>query len=178
MPIYLTDFEPVAQIDQFIKLIPDNAFYKVTWIEPIPAVIKDFGPMSALSSLTDQEVEEIYLDDGRLGQYRAIPIDDVYITVSQPRAAKKYALRNYTSSLTQLAVPMYPDLNILEFFQMEDREIYFTVVNPLYANQPSSRVMFAGYQFELEEVSRVPEKYTVVPVQAIGTKVPAVSRRR
>jgi len=168
--ILLEPFEPIAQIDQFVKLIPQEEYYVVKWIEPLPDIIRDFGAIGAEGVKEDVEVDELYLEEKRLGQYRIIPLDDITIEVKQPKAGIRYATKKVIAIISFRTVLANPAGNIREIYVWENGKIFFTVKNPRKYDIAMSRVMFLGYQYMLEPVVEVPKVYTVVPTQAILLK--------
>jgi len=164
--IFLEEFKPIVQIEQNVKLIPLNRYYEVEWIEPIPLFVKDFGRIAAGGTKTEQEVKKVYVENGKLAQYRAVPLDDIKISVRQPRALRKYSLRTIGAYITKATLAFNPELNILEFFQFEDEPVFFDIVNPTRYEIAMSRVGFLGYQYLLKEIP-MPDVYTVVPIEAM-----------
>lgn len=169
-------FEPVAKIGENLIFTPLNSYaykngrpvyYKISYIEPIPAVYKDFGSISASSSLSNQEVTDLYLEDYQLGQYRVIPIDDVKIEISQPQATARYTTKSYTSYVDRLT---YPE-NILEFFILsDDNKPYFKITNPHDWSIAKSRVKFIGWKYILVEKpvvteNDIPNAFTAIPLE-------------
>ena len=178
MPVYEDiKFEPIAKVGENIILVPlesyslDKAgrprYFKVTHIEPLPAIYHDFGSISASSEVTDKEISNLYLHDNQLGQYRIYPLDDIVIKVKQPKSSKRYATKNYVSSIDAFT---YPD-NLREIFIFEDENAtYFDVSNPNNYAISKARAKFVGWKFILEPIvvtsaEDIPKTYTVVPLE-------------
>ena len=174
-------FEPIAKVGENLILIPPSSycvdnngrlvFYKITFIEPLPEIIKDFGAVSASSSVTDQEVTELYVYDNQLAQYRIYPISDVQIKVKQPKASTRYATKNTVSYISKFTKPD----NLREIFIFSDKNAtYFDIINPRAEALSESLVRFVGWKFILapiivDSLQQLPKTYTVVPLETART---------
>ena len=177
IPIFEDDkIEPVAKIGENIIFTPLNSyayksgrplFYKIAYIEPIPAVFKDFGTVSASSSITNQEVTDLYMDDNQLAQYRVIPIDDIEVAINQPQAMARFTTKSYTSYVSKLTDPH----SFLEFFVFEDNnKPYFKITNPHDWDIAKSRVKFIGWKYILvpklvKTENDIPNAFTAIPLE-------------
>ncbi len=169
MPAYAKEFVPVAEHGQFIKLIPENAFYRVVWIEPLPRIDIDFGSLGA-GGEAERELTELYMPDLSLAQYRFIPVTaNVWVKEFwSPRAKRMWVTKGDYASLTSAqdyADTVVESLQTTEFFQWQDKKKYMRVRAE--AAVPASVVRFYGFRLLLEEVG-AQEKYTTVPTEAMG----------
>ncbi|RLJ08586.1 MAG: hypothetical protein DRP12_00025 [Candidatus Aenigmatarchaeota archaeon] len=158
--IHKVDLEPVALPGENIVILPDNKPFRVAWIEPLPAIDKDFGSLAAGAETGDTEVTDVYTDENQLVQFRIIPLDDVEVTVKQPRAKGRWVTKVVQAKL----IKDNPHDNLAEMFQFEDRGLFFNVKNPTSYTLPASRVRLVGFRFVLEPLSEMPEKKTYVVV--------------
>lgn len=162
-------FEPIVKVDDYVKLIPLNRVFKVIYIEPLDLPPKDFGPIPASSPaapavIADVQWTELIMPGDELGHFRITPIDDIAITISQPKAAKRFTTKNALSAMG-LPTPLDPRLQTREIFVYEDGAPYITIINPMFYPQPTTRVKALGYRYVLEPAvgARVA---TAIPVAA------------
>lgn len=164
MPAYKKDFEPVAQIDEVIKIVPDNVFYRVKNIVPLPTFIHNFGSLGANATDTEaidivRSTVRIEMPKGFLAQFRLKVIDNFELIFRQPINTTRYT----TVHTTFVVSPDTVQDNLTEFYQFENRSAGIIRRNPTGTALTSTRVMFYGFKFELEQVSPSP-KYIPVPV--------------
>lgn len=171
--IYQVEFLPVVKVEENIGLYLRQKrkivekFFKVRFIEPIQPIIYDFGSIDAEDDTGDVEVEELYMADLELAQYRIVPIDDVSIALKQPLAVTRWATDKATTLLQKppLSLEILKALQMGEFFIYEDEKAYFLVTNPTKYRQLKNRVMFPGWRYVLEELPAKPAKWTWIPVE-------------
>jgi len=166
-------FEPVVEIGQNIRLVPEDKFYEVKFIGGIPWIEKDFGSVSAGSTSGLTEVSTIYVRDGYLAQYRFFPkTDGLRIEqFKQPRAATRWALKVASAKLPDIATyadPHVEDLQTTEFFQFQDKSVFMDVKNTTGSDMSETLVWFEGFLYKLKKLEKKPERFTVIPTVAPG----------
>ncbi|MEM2661597.1 MAG: hypothetical protein QXS74_09790 [Nitrososphaeria archaeon] len=164
MPAFKKDLEPVALPDEVIKIIPDNIFYKVKKVVPLPTIVYDFGPMNA--GQKDIEPIDIVKDSvklempkNQLAHFRIKLLDDFEVFLKQPKTTSKFTTTHrefYVSTNT-------PYDNLTEWFQFEDRSAGIIRNNPSTTALDKTRIMLYGFKYELEKTTPT-AKYTVVEV--------------
>lgn len=166
---YSMDFTPPVRVGENLKLVKNAAellgYGTVKYIEPLPFKVHNFGAIATEASTSDQEVTDLYMKDGELAIYQMIPLDDEEITVSQPKAQKRYATKDYVHIITpfiQQISPLHTRVAV-----WEDEKIFFDVKNPTKYNRLIHRVLYHGWRVILGELSKTPPQApaTVVPVE-------------
>jgi len=163
-------FKPIRKINEYISVWYDSKWhhFNIIYIEPLPPsydTIKDFGSISNGSSLSNQKLDLIELDDLELGQFRFKVLDDIQVTVFQPKASKRFAIKNTTIRVDKLSQLYDPDLEFSEIFVYKDKYPYVDVENNSGEDLSKTRIIFFGYRFVLEELEVEPspdETYYVV----------------
>jgi hypothetical protein len=158
-------FAPIAKFGEYIKLVPDNKFYRVASVEPLPTFVQDFGSLAANGKDTDRiDIVSTFLrmPEKTLAQLRMKLLDDFNLYLYQPKAKAKGTTTFITSRVDFHTQEL--SSNLTEFFQFEDRSAGIVRENPSATTLPKTRVLFYGFKYTLEEVTETPEKYTVVPV--------------
>jgi len=158
-------FAPIAKFGEYIKLVPDEKYYKVVNVEPLPSLVIDFGSLAAYGKDTDRidiVSQNLGLPDNTLAQLRIKLLDDFNLYLYQPKAKAKgtTTYKNFYVSYNTQELSN----NLVEFFQFEKRSAGIVRENPSATALPKTRVLFYGFKYELEPVTTIPEKYTVVPV--------------
>ena len=175
--LFRKDFEPVVNIGDVIKILglekTKDKFYEVTWIEPAPMVIKDFGALTSGDESGNALVDGLKLDDSELGQWRLTIVDNIYIKSLRIGGINKIPLWSTKNSRG------YPDrtieyLNMLEFWTFEDIDVYMNVVAK--EDLATSEVMFYGFIYSVEEYPHRPDVYTRIPVGVRPTQSKLVER--
>ena len=161
-------FEPVVRVKENLELIPEDhpkhGYYKVLYIEQLPEFIHDFGSIAGEGSVADVKVENIYMPDSELAQYRFHPIDDLEIKIKQPSGISRFKTKHKWLAVTSRTHQQAPKMYLSEFFVIEDEGVYFTVTNPAKSTTKKSRVKFFGWRFVLEKLAEKPDRYTPIPV--------------
>lgn len=161
------DFTPPVRVHENIELIKNDkdvlGYYTVKYIEPLPQKVHDFGAVSTEASTGDAEVTDLYMSDGELACYQMIPLDDCKITVSQPKAKKRYATKSYV----HIATPFVNQVSPLQsrIFIWEDEKVFFDVKNPTKYNRLMHRIMFHGWRLILEKLTAKPPQFTTIPIE-------------
>lgn len=166
------EFKPIARVGENILCQPEDkyGYFKVLYLEPLPEIVHDFGPLDPDSETGDKEVTALYMPDGELAQYRIIPLDDIIITsLKQPLAKTRWSAKNVNFQLTKTSLQqlMTSPMHISEIFVFEDEKVYFNVKNPTQYRQEKNRVKFIGFRYKLEKLRAKPPVYTVVPVEGM-----------
>ena len=165
---YEVPFEPLAKPEENILLLPDEIFFKVVDVEPIPSQIVDFGSINSGSS-TEKTTEDmknyLRLEGDELAQIRIKPLEDVEIEIWQPPTEARYAIANAPGKIT-----IYSKEQHTETYIMADKPFKIRVTNPHGYNLSKSRVVFYGYKYKLEKLEYKPEKYAIVNIYRPLTK--------
>jgi len=160
-------FVPVVRKGENLELIKNDTdilgYFRVLYIEQLPQVDSDFGSINKESSTGDTEITNLYMPDGELAQYHCICLDDLELTISQPKAKKRFAAKNVVHALTALAQQVAPNLSA--FFVWEDEKVYFDAKNPTKYNRKRNRVRFIGFRFILEKLTVKPGVFTTIPIE-------------
>ena len=167
---YSLQFEPVARVGENIRILPDGiegaGYYRVAFLEPIHPIVKDFGALAAGGDTGDQEVSELYMQDGELAQYRIILLDDVEVLIKQPATKERFSTKVGATRLTYQGQFIRPGSH--EIFVFEDSpKVKFVVYNPGLAPIPTSRLMFIGFRYKLERLERPPDRWTAVTIGGV-----------
>jgi len=162
------EFIPPVRKGEKLELIKNDTdvlgHYRVKYIEPLPHKVHNFGAINAESNPATAEVEvtDLYMPDGELACYQMIPLDDVELTVGQPKAKKRYATKNYVHKVT----PFVNQIGAVKtrIFVWEDEKVWFTPKNPTKYNRLMHRVMFHGWRLILEKTTPEPP-YTTIGIE-------------
>ena len=71
---YAPSFEPVVKIGENVKIVKGGTdkdvigIFRVKYIEPLPEKKHDFGVINANTSVENQEVADLYLNDSEFAQ--------------------------------------------------------------------------------------------------------------
>jgi len=170
--IFAIKFEPVAQIDERVLLLPQKTLHEIEWIEPIPKLDLDFGAINAGETLSEIIKDEIYVEADELAQWRFIPItENVIVTeMSSPKVAKYWSTKNSTGEVSwnvDYMDAIVENLQLTEFFQYKNDTRAFTVTNIGSANLSASYIRFYGYVFELSsKIEPVEKPYVSIPTRS------------
>lgn len=160
------NFEPVVRKGENVELIKNDkdvlGYFVVKYVEPLPRKVHTFGSINAETSAGDAEVTDLYMPDGELAQYRMTVLDDVEVTISQPKAKKRHATKSFVHTITPFIQQVAPHLT--QFFVFEDEQVFFDVKNPTKYNRFNHRIMFYGWRFVLEKIAK-PATFTSIPIE-------------
>ena len=163
-------FPPVAKIDEYVALVESplrRRYFRVSWLEPIPMMEKEFllGPGA---SILDQEFSEIKVNANEILHFRLSIGGVARVRVSLPRSTKRYVLRNNIAYLDgRLAqFPTFPPQAELALF--EDNAIYVDVYNLSRARYEKVKLYVTGYRLVLEEIPQPPPRYAAVVIQGFA----------
>lgn len=171
---YQESFVPIAKVGENLCVIKGDkdilGYYKVLYIDPLPEHTYDFGPAAAAgiasgSTDADNEISNLYLDDGQLAQYRFYVVDDIEVSIKQPMAKTHWTTKGVKETLTAFTQQVFKGLQHMDIFVWEEEKVYFDAKNPTKYTIYKARVRFIGYRYILEKIEK-PEKFTVVPIEA------------
>jgi hypothetical protein len=159
-----------VRVDEYLHLMPIDRYYRVVFVEPIPAIDLDFGAFSAGQTKTGLELENLYMPRNELAQYRMIPIDNVRIVGFRQPKNPKWITRNtsgYLPPQSDYTGAAVENLNLTEWYQFEETKAYVD----LYATSAltTSVIRFSGFRYVLEQVER-PPVFTTVWYEALAPK--------
>ena len=114
------------------------------------------------------------MDDLHVGQFRWLVLDDLRVTLKQPRATSRFGTKQVVATVTQFTQVYDPCGHTTEFFSFEDEFPFVDVLNPSAYNLAQSRLLFYGFKYRLMELKNVATiveisiPYTAVVGQAFG----------
>jgi len=166
--MYGTEFQPVVKLFENIGVYTTEGkwkYFQVAFIEPLPPsedLIKDFGAIAAGGSVSATDVTELELYENQIGQYRYFPLDDIMITVTQPRAITRYSIKAKKVRVSMLSEVYDPSLRSTELYVFEDDYPQMAIENngPIAVTQ--SRVQFFGYRIVGDPLPEKPDKVAFV----------------
>lgn len=176
--IYLEKFEPIVQPLEFLETFPKKKFYQVEMVYILPLFSVDLCDADHLNAnvttteSSEVEIDDIYLDDDEIAQYRVIPRDDFNITyMAKPRARQYLTIRNQIFSIpTQFDDPRtnvaIEKLNLNEIFQFENTEMWVKATSNT-ATLTAARLEFFGYRLIVTPVNSLPNgvRATRIPTE-------------
>lgn len=159
------EFKPVVSPRMNVRVLPDYGFYRVLSVEPVGVLIKDFGKtLAADAESKNNELEEVYMQDNEMAQWRIWVLDPVGIKL---KVVGQEKLRGATKYSTPLIRSFSPETNdddsVSQFFSFEDEKIYVDIVNLTKDTLTSQRIKLIGYKYVLEKIDHTPEIYTDIP---------------
>lgn len=161
------DFTPTVRVGEVLELRKSDkdvlGYFTVQYIEQLPKYLKDFGAISAGGTTGDTDMTDLYMPDGELAAYQMVPMDDVEVTVSQPKAKKRYAAKNYVHVITSFISQVMPQQT--RFWIWEDEKVYMDVKNPTRYARQRHRVLFYGWRFVLQRLAARPPVFTTIPIE-------------
>lgn len=130
---------------------------KCRWVGALPEYAKDFGALTAVTWLTNQEDENLELSSLELGQWRIRVLDNIQVRINNPPSVEQWRTAKTRFYITQF--PTEPGQNFLkelafrmsEFFTWEDQTARFELYSQLAAG--SSRILFSGWRFAVEKIA-------------------------
>ena len=167
-------FEPVVKPYEYIAIleepkkreeIPEEAFYEVVGIEPIPLVEKTFL-ISPGGETGDTEISEVQVGYSEIGHFRVGVEGVCKLYIKLPRGVSKFELKN-TIAYVDPTVSMEP---WTEFFVKGHTSIYTNLVNISGDRYELAKIWLTGYRLLLEPLGRVPEKFTPIYIRALTLK--------
>ena len=171
--LYTVEFEPVVQIGDLVKLLPEDVFrgaiYEVKKIVPYPvAAVVDLGAISANSEMNSyKEVDRLKLPPNWFGQWRLRLIDDFVLSEMRYRGRAGttfWALKERLGYLTKTTDREW----IAEIFTFQDDKLYIKGKNIHGFDLPKARIEVSGYTFKVSIKTEPVEKpYTRIPIGAL-----------
>jgi hypothetical protein len=162
-------FEPVAKVGDNLWLLPGDhpksGYYRVLFVEPIFEIQHDFGTLAAGGSVEDVEIEDLYMADNELAQYRLQLLDDFKVKVKQPLAKTRFGTDKLITEITAFSQQLaQPELHRNEIFVIEDEKVLFTATNPTKYTSVKNRMRAFGYRYVLEKLPAPVTPFTAVNV--------------
>lgn len=167
---YKVDLEPVAMVGENLLLAPLNRYVRILYVEPIPAITQDFGPIGAGATLALQKITNVDMPEDEVAQIRTKVLDDIQVEVYQKRAVGRFSTRNLLVRLTPSTGAFGTGYNTSELFVYEDEAPWVQVTNPTALPVTRSRIVMEGFRYVVQTLSETPSKYTVIPVYGWGTR--------
>ena len=153
---------PIAGPNQNILVHRENSWfkYRVTGVEAIPSsqgMVLDIGAINAAATTTDQTLQTpLDLGNFELGQARLRTLDDVRVTVNQPRQTGKFTAKRVQSTVSLPGRINDPCGHLSEFYWFKDEYPFVDVLNPTDYNILLARLVFWGFRYKIEELSQHP----------------------
>lgn len=166
--LYLKDFEPIVQSNEFLETYPKEKYYvaKVIYALPLLSVdICDSDHINANLATTESievEIDDVYLDSDEIGHYRMIPREDFAVTwIAKPKARPFMTTKNKTWTLQTIlddprSNPAVEHLQLHELFQFEDTEMWIKAKSNT-STLTAARLEFFGYRIIVSELKEAPK---------------------
>lgn len=164
---YSKEFIPIAHVNEYLLLKPDDIFVKVEYIEQTGFIIHDFGKLEPFEVKKDIELD--FLDAGKNGllQLRFLLLDNFIVKMfRQPKAVLRFYLRNAKPIFTKTIQDILPEvfLQQTEFFVYQDLVPVIDIENPSNLVLNNSRIAFFGYKYYVTEVKEKPERFSIINI--------------
>ena len=165
---------PIAHIGQNILVYKTKHYelFRVLYREGIPPstpLMRDFGAIAAGATLAGQSMQaELEMPDNQLGQFRIQCLDDLRVTIWQPRSLGRFQNKNIVAQVTAFTTIMDQCSHTTEFTVFEDTWPFFDVMNPRIVATIQARVIMWGFKYVLDrieicdEISKVSLPYAAV----------------
>lgn len=154
---YYNDFEPLLTVDSTVEIQPQNDVWGVDVVEVLPAIETQEFVVPANSTLEEQEIRSLYVQDTVLAQYRlptaagsdgAIP-DGIRIEVDQggeesPRFNNKNERGFYDSNTATFGDAAQQT----ELFQFSDTDLFFDIENTT-GSEITFTLVYSGWVYKL-----------------------------
>jgi len=151
-------FEPFASVGEVVGILTTEGswIYRViSYAEPLPpseeGMIKDFGAIENNGTKELQAVELVKMRSNELGQFRFEVLDNIKVSVWQPKGAARFQSKETIAWVTPLTKQKDPTMKMTEFFVYKTDTVYFTVKNDSGEDLTKSRIQFYGWRFVLED---------------------------
>ena len=149
---------PVAHIGQNILVYKTKHYelFRVLYREGIPPstpLMRDFGAIAAGATSAGNSMQaELEMPDFQLGQFRIQCLDDLRVTIWQPRAVGRFQSKNIVAQVTAYTTIYDPCSHITEFTVFEDTWPFFDVMNPRAVATIQARVIMWGFKYVLDRI--------------------------
>ena len=150
---------PLAGVNESLLVHRQNMWflYRVTGVEavhPSPALIVDTGAVNAAATTRDQSLQTpLELGEFELGQFRMRVLDDVRLTLYQPRQAGRFTVKRAQATVTLASRIADPCGHLSELYVYKDEYPYMDVNNPTDSNLLITRATFWGFRYKVQELS-------------------------
>lgn len=189
--LYSKDFEPIVQPGEYLEFFPSDILDKpsvgvlVKMVYPLPLLRIDLCDSDHLaanlttSESAEDELDDLDLDDGELGQFRLIPESDFKLThLAMPKARPLWYTKNKTWSLQTIlddprTNPTVEMLQHNEIFKWEDTDLYYKAQSNS-ATLTAAYLAVFGYRLIVEKITVFPTG--IRPLRIPVTGYPGVSK--
>lgn len=167
---------PVAGVGEHIlvRRVKNYYMYRVLYREGLPPsapLMRDFGAVAAAATTAGVSLQTpLEMDDFHLGQFRVKVLEDIRLTIWQPRSIGRFQTKNIISQITKFTEIVDPCGHMTELFTFEDEWPFVDINNPTDYNLAVSRVLFYGFKYVLDKVG----EYTEAQLPGISQPYTAV----
>lgn len=172
---------PLAGPNENVLVHRDSLWflYRVTGVEavqPASGMIVDFGTIAAQATTSDQSLQTpLELGVNELGQFRIRVLDDIRLSVFQPRQAGRFTIKRVQTLVGLLGRINDPCGHLTEFYSYRDEYPFVDINNPGDSQLVISRAAFYGFRYKIEllsshplnELAKIPGPYTAVFGEAL-----------
>lgn len=149
---FRAELEPVVDCGDIVHLMPIDKYYLVEFVEPIPCIEYDFGPMHEGEVKANVELTFLYMPKNELAQWRFIVVDPIKIVgFKQPRYPKWITRDTCGTPYSEFPNVEFGS-NLMEWYQFEDIKAFFDI--KALQDIPCSRIRFFGFRFHLTETTK------------------------
>ena len=171
--IYNRYFEPIVQPGEFLEFFPRDVLksgdvgVRVITIYPLPLKRLNLCDSTHLSAnlttaeSSEDELDDLDLDDGELAQYRLIPISDFALTyLAMPKGRPLMYNKSTQFEINTIlddarSNPAVEHLQLNEIFKWEDTDLYYKAKSNTDTLTAAYLAVF-GYRFICELVKAFP----------------------
>lgn len=172
---------PLAGPQENLLVHRDNLWflYRVTGVEavqPASGMIVDFGTIAAQATTSDQSLQTpLELGQNELGQFRIRVLDDIRLSVFQPRQAGRFTIKRVQTQVGLLGRINDPCGHLTEFYTYRDEYPFVDINNPGDSELVITRAAFYGFRYKVEflsshplnELAQIPGPFTAVFGEAL-----------
>jgi len=155
---------PVASIGEhvLIRRLRGYHLYRILYREGLPlsnTLTVNFGAIAAGATLASQSLQvPLELNDLQLGQFRMRVLEDIRLTIWQPRSVGRFQVKNVISNVTPFTEINDPCGHVTEIFVYEDEWPFVDVNNPTGYNLALARAQFYGFRYGLDKIGEYTEE--------------------
>jgi hypothetical protein len=152
---------PIAGIGQNILVYKQKKYflYNVVYREGLPysaPLMMNFGAIAAGATLAGQSLQNILeMPDNQIGQFRMQVLDDVQVTLWEPRSNGRFQLKNNIAQVSAYTALQDSCGHTTEFFVHEATWPFVDITNPRVAATVTARIAFYGFKYVVEQISEV-----------------------